>query len=128
MSGVSFLPGSGSERLIHTSEVLGSERTKALFAKLREQFDYIIVDLAPLAPVVDTRTTSTYIDNFVYVVEWGRTRVEVVEQGLNESQEIYNQILGVVLNKADMGIIGRYELHRSRQYYKNYYGAYRQAA
>ncbi len=128
VSGVFFMPGSGSERLIHTSEVLGSERTKALFAKLREQFDYVIVDLAPLAPVVDTRTTSTYIDNFVYVVEWSRTRAEVVEQVLNESQEIYNQILGVVLNKADMGVIGRYELHRSRQYYKNYYGAYHQAA
>ena len=33
--------------------------------------------------------------------------------------EIYERLLGVVLNKVDMTTIGRYERHRSNYYYKN---------
>ncbi len=128
VTGLFFIPGSGGGHVLHTSEILGSEKAKRLFSQLREQFDYVVVDLAPLAPVVDTRTTASYIDNFVFVVEWGQTKIEVIEQVLNEAQEVYNQILGVALNKADPRVIGRYELHRSQKYHKKYYGAYNQAA
>ena len=45
-------------RLLHTSEILASDARKTLFEQLRETFDYVIVDLSPLAPVVDVRATK----------------------------------------------------------------------
>ena len=33
-------------------------------------------------------------------------------------------ILGVVMNKADMGVLGRYERYRSNYYYRKYYSRY----
>jgi succinoglycan biosynthesis transport protein ExoP len=50
-------------RLAHTSEILSADPTRKLLARLRERYDYVIVDLSPLAPVVDVRTTTDFIDS-----------------------------------------------------------------
>ena len=44
--------------LFHTSEILAAEEMRRLFDRLRATYDYIIVDLPPLAPLVDVRVTS----------------------------------------------------------------------
>ena len=72
-SNLSFLPSGIKSRFVHTSEILGSDATKRLFAQLRERYDYVIVDLSPLAPVVDARATTHLVDCYVFVVEWGKT-------------------------------------------------------
>ena len=123
-SGLFFVPAGGSGKLLHTSEMLGSDKSRQWFEAIREQYDYVIVDLAPLAPVVDTRTTTGFIDSYVYVIEWGKTKIDVVEHSLNDAREIYDKILGVVLNKTDLAILGRYERHRSKYYYRKYYQRY----
>ena len=67
-----------------------------------------MVDLPPLAPVVDVRATTHLIDSFIFVIEWGRTKIDVVEHALGQAQGVYENLLGVVLNKVDMNIFGRY--------------------
>lgn len=120
-TGLTFLPaGSESTKLLHPNEILASVAIKSLIAKLRGAFDYVIVDLAPLAPVVDTRTTTSFIDSYVYVVEWGRTKIDVVEHSLSGAPEVYDRLLGVVLNKANMSVLQRYERHRTTYYYRKY--------
>ena len=109
---------------MHTNEILGSAAMAAFFARLHDSYDYIIVDCAPLAPVVDTRAMAHFIDHFLFLVEWGTTKIDVVQQTLEEAPEMMDRILGVVLNKADMAILGRYEAHRSNYYYKKYYARY----
>ena len=42
-------------RLAHSSEILSSAPLKKLFEQLRESYDYVVVDLPPLAPIVDVR-------------------------------------------------------------------------
>ena len=123
-SNLSFLPVSGPLKLIHTSEILGSEKIKTFFHSLRERFDYVIVDFAPLAPVVDTRTTTSFIDSYIYVVEWGKSRIDLVEKTIGDAQEIHDRLLGVVLNKADLNVLGRYEGYRTNYYYRRYYARY----
>jgi polysaccharide biosynthesis transport protein len=120
-TGLSFLPaGPESTKLLHPNEVLGSAAIKSLFDTLRGTFDYVIVDFPPLAPVVDTRTTTSFIDSYVYVVEWGRTKIDVVEHSLSNAREIYERLLGVVLNKANMSVLQRYERYRTTYYYRKY--------
>jgi Mrp family chromosome partitioning ATPase len=57
LGGMTFLPALSKTRVFHTSEVLASDVTKRLFDDLRERYDYVIVDLPPLAPLVDVRVT-----------------------------------------------------------------------
>jgi succinoglycan biosynthesis transport protein ExoP len=121
---LSFLPAVVQARLAHSSEILSSEATKKLFEALREVFDYIIVDLSPLAPVVDVRAMAHLVDSFLFVVEWGRTKIEVAEHSLTVASGVYENLLGVVLNKVDMSRLGRYESYRGNYYHNRYYARY----
>lgn len=123
-SGFAFLPAVLKGRMAHTHEILGAEHTKTFFQKLRAHFDYIVVDLSPLAPVVDVRTTTSLIDSFVFVVEWGRTKIDVVEHALRDAPGVYESLLGVALNKADLDALSRYDSYRGSYYYNKHYAHY----
>ena len=122
---LSFLPTFETHRLLHAAEILGRDELKNLFEKLRKDYDYVIVDLPPLTPIVDVRATKGLVDFYVFVIEWGRTKIDLVERALKESG-IYDNVLGVVLNKTPGAGLRRYEGYGSYdhdKYYKYYYGA-----
>jgi succinoglycan biosynthesis transport protein ExoP len=123
-SRLDFLPAGATSKLPHTNEILASAAMKSLIDRLRAKYDYIIVDLSPVAPIVDVRTTGHVIDTYVYVIEWGKTRIDVVERGLAEAQGVYDRLLGVVLSKVDMVAQSRYERYHGNHYYKKYYSKY----
>ena len=124
VTGFEFLPTVLRSRLPHSSEILASQATRALFEGLREIYDYVIVDLSPLAPVVDVRVVTPLVNSFVFVAEWGRTKIDVAEHALATARSVYDNLLGVVLNKADMSVFGRYQSHRGNYYYNRYYAQY----
>jgi succinoglycan biosynthesis transport protein ExoP len=99
-SGMKFLPVGARDNSV-SSEVLSSKAIKTLFERLRHQAEYVIVDLPPIAPIVDVRAASNLVDSYIYVVEWGVTRVEVVQQTLRSAKDVQEHLIGVVLNKAD---------------------------
>jgi succinoglycan biosynthesis transport protein ExoP len=121
---LTFLPAVVKGRMAHSSNLLASENTKMLFERLRQSYEYIIVDLAPLAPLVDVRAVTHLVDSFVLVVEWGRTKIDVVEHSLRMAPGVYDNLLGVVLNKTDLNMLGRHESHRRDYYFNRYYGRY----
>jgi len=123
-TGLHFLPAVIESRLAHSSEILASEAIKHLIDGLRKSYDYIIIDLPPLAPVVDVRATTKIVDSYVFVVEWGHTRLNMVQRQLGSAPEIFDRLLGVVLNKANTKILDRYEDYYGRYYYKKYYARY----
>ena len=122
-SGLTFLPApaASASKLLHTDEILGSNAMKKLIDGLCETFDYVVVDLSPLLPVIDARATSNFIDSYVYVVEWGQTNRDIVERLLAETPEIHDRLLGVILNRADMRKMARYEGYASAYNYRKYY-------
>lgn len=121
-TGLDFLPAVVKSRFAHSSEVIGSDAMKQMFDVLLQVYDYIIVDLSPLAPVVDVRVTGKFIDSYVFVVEWERTRIEVVEHALNVARGVKERMLGAVLNKVDINRIGRYghDGYYQNKYYSRY--------
>jgi succinoglycan biosynthesis transport protein ExoP len=121
---LSFLPVAAKSRLIHTSEILASDAMKQLFARLRESYDYIFVDLSPLAPVIDARSTTRLIDTYLFVIEWGKTRIGVVEHALSAASDVCENLLGVVLNKVDLKLLSRYDGDRGEYYYNPLYTRY----
>jgi polysaccharide biosynthesis transport protein len=125
VSGLAFLPAVIEARLAHSSEILASEALRQLVDGLRKVYDYIIIDFPPLAPVVDVRATTNLVDSYVFVIEWGRTRLNMVQRQLSSAPEIFDRLLGIVLNKANVKVLERYEDYYGRYYYKkNYYARY----
>jgi polysaccharide biosynthesis transport protein len=118
-TGLSVLPIAMSSITPHTNEILSSDAFRALVEDLRNDYEYVIIDLPPIAPIVDVRTTTQVVDTYVYVVEWGRTPINLVQHQLARFPELYDRLLGVVLNKADVRVLERYETYH---YGKKYYG------
>ena len=99
-TGMKFIPVGARDDSV-SSEVLSSKAIKTLFERLRHEADYIIVDLPPIAPIVDVRAASNLVDSYIYIVEWGVTKVEIVQQTLRSAKDVQEHLIGVVLNKAD---------------------------
>lgn len=121
---LSFLPTVMKSRVAHTNEILASAATKNLFDELCRRYEYIIVDLPPLAPVVDVRITTHFVNSYVFVIEWGGTKIDVVKKVLADAPGVYENLLGAVLNKAEVSRLNRYEAHRGAYYDNKHYAQY----
>jgi succinoglycan biosynthesis transport protein ExoP len=121
---LTFLPTIMHERTPHSSQLLASEPMRLLMDRLRQSYDYVIVDLSPLAPVVDVRAMAHLVDGFVLVVEWGRTKIDVVERALKTARGVSGNLLGVVLNKANLNALRRYGAYRDNYYFNRSYARY----
>ena len=122
VTGLRFLPAVADGRVLHTNEILASAAFQTLIEKLRKTYDYVIIDFPPLAPVVDVRATTQVVDSYIYVVEWGKTRMNLVQDRLLGCPEIHDRLLGVVLNKAKVNVLERYESYYGKSYYRKHYG------
>jgi polysaccharide biosynthesis transport protein len=124
VTNLTFLPATEKSGLLHTSEILGSAATKKLVEQLRLSYDYIVIDLPPLAPVIDVRATAHLVDFYFLVVEWGGTKIDVVQHALSRARPVYENLVGTILNKTDIDQIGRYDTHRSDYYDNKHYARY----
>ena len=77
--------------------------------RLRDHFDYIIVDLSPLVPIVDVRSALSFVDAYVLMIEWGTTAIETVERAVHSAKAVSDKVIGVVLNKVDFKALGRFD-------------------
>ena len=55
---------------------------RSVLRQARQEFDWIVLDLPPLGPVVDARAMVGQIDALVLVLEWGRTTRRLVRATL----------------------------------------------
>jgi capsular exopolysaccharide synthesis family protein len=82
------------------SELLGSNRMRALIDTLRDSYDMVIIDAPPLLPVTDAAILATISDGVVFIVEYGRTTRSGLRQALGSLDQVDARLLGVVVNKA----------------------------
>ena len=69
------------------AELLMSKKIGDLFATLKKEYDYIIVDTAPVSLVTDTLLIAKYADAFIYV-----TRANFLDKRMLELPErLYNE-------------------------------------
>jgi exopolysaccharide transport family protein len=115
-----FLPTT-KKALQNSSEVLASEQTKKLIERLRASFDFVIVDLPPLVPIVDARAAAHLVDCMILVIEWGRTKIEVVRHALDTAPNLHQAIIGAVLNKINMDNLPQYDMQLKTMYTNKYY-------
>jgi succinoglycan biosynthesis transport protein ExoP len=119
-----FLPCVVTSRFSNSADVLASPQMEKLFKLLREHYDRIILDLSPLAPVIDVRATGAFVDCYVLVIEWAKTKTDVVTRVLSEAPVVHERLLGAVLNKVNVAAMNRYDSHQGEYYHNRYYKRY----
>lgn len=100
------------------SELLGSERMRAIIEGLRGTYDRIILDSPPLMAFSDSLVLSRLSDGVIMVVWGANTHRDVVLQAVNALKGVKAHIVGVVLNKMDMAKHASYAYYS----YSSYYG------
>jgi len=121
---LTFLPAGPNSRLMHSSDILSADATRKLFENLQSRYDYVLVDLTPLMPIVDTRATRAFVDCYVYVIEWGRTTSDAVKHAFRDAHNISENMLGIVLNKAHVNQLRRYYPAGENYYQNKHYTQY----
>jgi polysaccharide biosynthesis transport protein len=116
-----FLPSSTKTKTLNSSDILNSTAVKDMLRAAKSDYDYVLVDLPPILPVVDVRAAAHLFDAFVLVVEWGGTSTDEILKAVKVSRVLSDRLLGVVLNKADVAVMRRFEGYsdRSYSYYTN---------
>jgi polysaccharide biosynthesis transport protein len=120
-SGLDVLPCAIPSRVPNAAELLGSPQMEQLLVAARKAYDYIIIEIAPIMSVVDIKMIERFIDNFIFVVEWGVTKRGLVLEALSEAHGLRERLVGIVLNKADpsaLRSIEAYKGNRFRDYYE----------
>ncbi|QQO20328.1 polysaccharide biosynthesis tyrosine autokinase [Bradyrhizobium diazoefficiens] len=119
-----FLPCAVTSRFSNSSDLLASQQMENLFQHLRQHYDRIILDLSPLAPVVDVRATRGLADSYILVIEWAKSKVDVVERVLAETPIVRERMLGAVLNKVNVAVMSRYDTYGAAYYRNKHYKRY----
>ena len=87
-----------------------------MLESLRDQFDYIIIDSAPLLVVDDTASLAPIVDTTLTVMRLNKTPARVGQQTLERLSERQAQIGGVILNCDEP----RFSSYKSYGYYRYY--------
>lgn len=80
------------------SEMLASDKMSKLLDKLREEFDYIILDTPPVLLVADSQIISTKSDGTILVVKSEKTKKVDVRDSVGLLKKVNANIIGTVLN------------------------------
>ena len=99
-TGLALLPASGKRATPYSSELLSSAGFDRVMAEA-QSYDYVVIDLPPLATFVDARSIVGKVDTFLLVVEWGRTSRSFVLNTLSREWMVADKCAGVVLNKVN---------------------------
>ena len=94
-------------------KLITGEKFRILLNALRNQYDLILLDTPPMAPVSDTLALRDLVDGVVLVHRLGHTPHTLFRQALEDIGE--KKLLGVLLNGVEQ---------QSERYYRKYYGKY----
>lgn len=81
------------------SELLGTEKMKALIEHLEATFDAVIIDAPPLLPVTDAAVLAQQVGGVVVVVGTQKVRSTDLDKSLAALKLVDADLLGVVLNR-----------------------------
>jgi len=99
-------------------ELIGSGAMRRLLIGAAQDYDVIVIDSAPLLPVVDTTLLSTLATGTLVVVGAGKTKTPQLQGAMDSLSRAKAPVLGVVLNMV--------KSQKGSGYDTGYYHYYRQ--
>ena len=97
------------------TEILEKEYFIRLLAFARENFDYVLVDSAPIGAAIDAAIIGKHCDGAIRVTAQGVASAPMINSVKRQLEVAGVHILGAVLNKVNM---------KKNSYYGKYYGSY----
>jgi len=95
-------------------ELLASSRLQVLLGQARDQYDYVLVDTPPVAPLADCRLLGRWVDGFILVVAANKTPRKLLAEALTTLAPA--KVFGVVFNGDERPLspyYGYYAQHHS---------------
>jgi capsular exopolysaccharide synthesis family protein len=86
----------------HPAELLSSTLLQDLLKKWTAEYDHVIIDSPPAISVTDPVLLSAMTDAVLLVVRFGQTTTAHVRRTCNLLQSVRADVLGIVLNAADL--------------------------
>ena len=83
------------------AELLASEEMEKVIEKLREEYDYVIIDTNPIGLVADAQILSSKVDGVILVARYEKTKKENLLSCEKMIDKVGGNTIGVVLNGID---------------------------
>ncbi len=99
------------------SELIVSKPFKNLIKRVKDNYDFVLIDSPPIIAVTDPALLSHFVDGTILVVDFGRVPREMAQKAKEQLVNVRANIIGVVLNKIPANGHGYYYY-----YYNRYYG------
>ncbi len=90
----------------HPAELLESERFAKLLSRVRDEFEYVLVDAPPIQAVSDPAILASRSDGVLLVLAAQRTRKRAVRQAMRSLNTVGANVLGTVMNNIQRGKVG----------------------
>jgi polysaccharide biosynthesis transport protein len=101
-------------------EMISSKKFAKALEYLKQRFDRIVIDSAPVQAVSDALILASYADSVIYVVKADSTSATQAQKGIASMVASNQPLTGVVLNQFDASKAGKY--YGSKYYqYGDYY-------
>jgi protein-tyrosine kinase len=73
-----------------------------LFAKLKETYDYVLLDTPPVIAVSDALYISKLTDGIIFVVAYGNAKKSLVKEAIQTLKHNNVNIIGTVLTQVNL--------------------------
>lgn len=95
-----------------------------LLRDLASRYDLVILDTAPILPVVDTRVLAAKVDAVAVLARWRVTPIHAVRTAIKLLDQVGGRVAGVALTRVDLRDQQRYGYGDPSYYHKDYKGYY----
>jgi capsular exopolysaccharide synthesis family protein len=86
---------------INPSEILNSHKMISALQKIRDSYEMVIIDSAPIMAVSDTEVLSNFVNSSILVVSANSTEISWIQDSIKLLKNDQNTFLGVVLNNYE---------------------------
>lgn len=105
-------------------DVFNRDNMHPLLDALRQDYDLILLDTAPVLPIADTRILAPNADSVLFLCRWRHTSRKAVENALAILGKIDAPIAGIALTQVDLNQQAKFGYGDSLFYYKKYQDYY----
>ena len=112
------------------TELVGNAEFKELIKTQRNNYDYILVDAAPLGLVIDAAVMASVCDGAIMVVNLGHVKYRMAQNVKDQLEKSGCRVLGVVLNQVDRkkSAGAKTDAYYKSRYESGYYGYHKESS
>lgn len=105
-------------------DLLAPNLVSTLLAELRNRFEYVVIDTAPILGIADARSVASLADAVILLARWRSTSLRAADTALDLLIGVRAKVYGVALTLVDIrkfGATGQEDVYGYHKKFKGYY-------